>query len=83
MDKNKKVAVIGSGIGGIAIALNLKKLGFEVDIFEKNSKIGGKIGEIKQNGFRFDTGPSLFTLPELVDELLNLFENEKISAIKN
>jgi diapolycopene oxygenase len=64
-----KIAVIGSGIGGIAIACRLAVKGHEVTVFEKNAQPGGKISEIKINGYRFDTGPSLFTLPELVEEL--------------
>jgi phytoene desaturase len=72
----RKSAVIGSGIGGISMAIRLRKLGFEVDLYEKNNEIGGKIGEINESGFRFDTGPSLFTLPELVDELFELMGEE-------
>ena len=64
-----KVAVIGSGIGGLAIACRLAAKGHEVSVFEKNALPGGKISEINEEGFRFDTGPSLFTLPELVEEL--------------
>ena len=64
-----KAAVIGSGIGGLAIAIRLAVKGYEVTVFEKNTHPGGKLAEIKANGYRFDTGPSLFTLPELVDEL--------------
>lgn len=72
--KNKKqqVVIIGAGIGGIATAIRLRLKGFEVDVFEKNSFAGGKLAEIRSNGFRFDAGPSLFTLPNLVDELFNL-----------
>lgn len=65
----KKVAVIGSGIGGIASAIHLKNKGYEVSIFEKNSYPGGKLSEINKDGFRFDAGPSLLTLPELIDDL--------------
>lgn len=65
----KNVAVIGSGIGGIASAIRLKNKGYNVSIFEKNSYAGGKLSEIRKDGFRFDAGPSLLTLPELIKEL--------------
>ena len=64
-----KIAVIGSGIGGLATACRLASKGHEVTVFEKNASPGGKISEINLEGYRFDTGPSLFTLPELVEEL--------------
>lgn len=66
---NKKVAVIGSGIGGLAIAAKLAAKGYSVTLFEKNGNPGGKISEIKEKGYRFDTGPSLFTLPTLATEV--------------
>ncbi len=69
---NQSVAVIGSGIGGIASAIRLKAKGFDVSIYEKNSYAGGKLSEINKDGFRFDTGPSLLTLPELIKELFIL-----------
>ena len=65
-------AVIGSGIGGLAMAIRLAHKGYEVTIFEKNEHAGGKMSEIRGQGFRFDTGPSLFTLPELATELIRL-----------
>ena len=64
-----KIGVIGSGIGGLATACRLASKGHEVTVFEKNASPGGKISEIHMKGYRFDTGPSLFTLPELVEEL--------------
>lgn len=68
----KKAIVIGGGIGGLAIAIRLSKLNFDVQLFEKNTVPGGKINELHTSGFRFDTGASLFTLPELADELFLL-----------
>jgi diapolycopene oxygenase len=65
-------AIIGSGIGGIASAIRLAVKGYKVTVFEQAASPGGKISQLKQDGFRFDTGPSLFTLPELVDELFRL-----------
>lgn len=66
---SKSVAVIGSGVGGLASAIRLKNSGYDVTIFEKNSYPGGKLSEVEKDGFRFDAGPSLLTLPELIDEL--------------
>ncbi|WP_343524735.1 1-hydroxycarotenoid 3,4-desaturase CrtD [Pedobacter sp.] len=67
-----KAIVIGAGIAGIASAIRLSIKGYDVDVFEASSKAGGKLGEIKMNGFRFDAGPSLFTMPQYVDELFKL-----------
>ncbi|MBD79504.1 MAG: phytoene dehydrogenase [Crocinitomicaceae bacterium] len=72
-----KAIVIGSGIAGIASALRLRSKGYEVDIYEGNSFPGGKIAELTLGDFRFDMGPSLFTLPNLVDELFDLFPNHR------
>jgi len=62
-------AVIGAGIGGMASAIRLKNLGFAPEIFEGNSFPGGKLSEFSFSGFRFDAGPSLFTMPEWLGEL--------------
>lgn len=70
----KKACVIGAGIGGIATALRLRKQGWDVTVFESASGPGGKIKEFSREGFRFDTGPSLFTLPQLVEELFELYD---------
>ncbi len=67
-----KTAVIGSGIGGLAIAFRLAARGCKVTVFEKNSTPGGKVSQIREGGYRFDTGPSLFTLPGLVEEITPL-----------
>ncbi len=69
----KKAIIIGSGISGIASALRLVAKGYDVDILEKSDHSGGKISEFTVDGFRFDMGPSLFTLPAMVDELFLLF----------
>lgn len=71
-DKKQHVVIVGAGIGGIATAIRLRLKGFEVDVFEKNDFAGGKLAEIRTGRFRFDAGPSLFTLPNLVDELFHL-----------
>ena len=68
-----KVIVIGAGIAGLASALRLRKKGYEVDVFEANPYAGGKLHAFEQKGYRFDAGPSLFTMPHLVDELFQLY----------
>ena len=73
----KKISVLGSGIGGLAVAIRLAKQGYEVTIFEKNKYAGGKLSEFYSNGFRFDKGPSLLTLPNLIDELTTLCANDE------
>ncbi len=72
MYKSKKIAIIGSGIGGLSAAIRLANTGYTVDIYEQNSSPGGKANQIQANGFRFDTGPSLLTMPFI---LVQLFES--------
>ncbi|WP_297761344.1 1-hydroxycarotenoid 3,4-desaturase CrtD [uncultured Muriicola sp.] len=69
-----KALVIGSGIGGLATALRLHRKGYEVHVFEKNKYAGGKLHAINLDGFRFDLGPSLFTMPHFVEELFSLYK---------
>jgi phytoene desaturase len=66
------VSVIGSGIGGMSVAIRLALKGYEVTVFEKNPSPGGKLGLIERKGYRFDTGPSLFTQPQNIEELFRL-----------
>ncbi|WP_235298310.1 1-hydroxycarotenoid 3,4-desaturase CrtD [Portibacter marinus] len=65
----RKAVVIGSGIGGLSSAIRLAVKGYEVEVFEKNQEPGGKLVEFKLGPYRFDFGPSLFTMPQYVDEL--------------
>lgn len=69
---NKTAGIIGAGVAGLAAAIRLAVRGYKVTVYEANAYAGGKLSSIEQNGYRFDAGPSLFTMPFLVDELLNL-----------
>jgi len=66
---SSRVAVIGAGLGGISAAISLRAAGYEVEIFEKNEQIGGKLNVMEKDGFTFDLGPSIFTLPQYFREL--------------
>ena len=69
--ENKRVAVIGGGLGALSGAIRLAQLGFSVQLFEKNPKIGGKVNEVILRNYRFDTGASLLTMPFVIDELFD------------
>jgi phytoene desaturase len=68
----KKAIIVGSGIAGIASAIRLQNKGYAVTVLEKNDYPGGKLTQLSGNGFRFDAGPSLFTMPNLVTELFEI-----------
>jgi phytoene desaturase len=68
----QKAVIIGAGIAGIAAAIRLAVKGYAVEVYEANSYPGGKLSQIEQTGYRFDAGPSLFTMPQYVDELFKL-----------
>lgn len=68
----KKAGIIGAGIAGIATAIRLANKGYAVEVFEANNYVGGKLSEIRLGDYRFDAGPSLFTMPHLVEELFQI-----------
>jgi phytoene desaturase len=57
--------VIGAGIGGITAAARLARAGYDVTVFERSSHAGGRTNYVEQEGFRFDTGPTLFLMPDV------------------
>ncbi|MEV6844458.1 phytoene desaturase family protein [Actinoplanes sp. NPDC051411] len=61
--------MIGAGVGGLAVAIRLAQAGHHVVIHERSGTTGGKLGVYERDGFRFDTGPSLLTLPQVFDGL--------------
>jgi len=69
MTKPKEVVVIGAGVGGLATAVRLGARGHRVTVLEAGPAIGGKLGEHREAGHRFDRGPSLFTMPQLMEDL--------------
>ena len=65
----KHAAVIGAGLGGLAVALRLARRGWAVTVCEQAATPGGKMNRWETHGFRFDTGPSLITMPWVFEEL--------------
>ncbi len=71
------VAVIGAGVAGLAAAVRLAVAGHAVTVFEAGPTFGGKMHQFAlPGGYRFDAGPSLFTLPQLVDDIFRLAHRE-------
>ena len=69
----KKVIVIGAGLGGMSAAISLaKESDYEVTLLEKNSHLGGKLNVLHQDGFTFDLGPSILTMPHLFEQLFTM-----------
>lgn len=71
-ENNKTCAIIGAGISGIAASIRMRNKGYAVTVYETNAFPGGKLSSESKNGYRFDMGPSVFTYPEFVDELISL-----------
>ena len=64
-----RVVVVGAGLGGLAVAVRLAHAGHRVTVCEQAETVGGKLGWFEREGFGFDTGPSLLTLPALYRDL--------------
>ena len=69
---SKKAIIIGSGFGGLGAAVRLAARGFEVEIFEKRDKAGGRGYLYEIDGFKFDGGPTVITAPFMFDDLFEL-----------
>ena len=64
-----KVVVIGAGVGGLCAAIRLQAAGHDVIVVERNPTVGGKLSALTDQGYTFDLGPTLFTMPHLFDEV--------------
>lgn len=66
------IIVIGAGIGGLTAAIRLAAAGHKVLVLEQNETIGGKMGQFRRDGFRWDTGPSVITMRHVLEELFTV-----------
>lgn len=73
--------MVGGGVGGLAAAIRLGAAGHRVTVLERNDVMGGKLATRERNGFSFETGPSLLTLPAIFDELLALAGSSLAQAL--
>jgi len=67
-----RVAVIGAGLGGLALAIRLQSAGISTTIFEKRDQAGGRAYVYRDDGFVFDAGPTVITEPDAIEELFSL-----------
>jgi len=65
----KHIAIIGSGFGGLGVAVRLAARGHQVEIFERRDKPGGRAYVYEKNGFKFDGGPTVITAPFMFDDI--------------
>ncbi len=69
MSTSRTVIVIGGGLGGLSAAISLAQKGYKVRLFEKNHHLGGKLNRLTKDGFTFDLGPSILTMPQIFEKL--------------
>src|SRR5690625_3455128 len=69
---SKKVVIIGAGVAGLATAGLLAREGYDVTVLERHERIGGRAGVLERDGFRFDTGPSWYLMPQIFDHFFHL-----------
>lgn len=66
------VVIIGAGVAGLATAALLARAGYQVQVLEQHSRIGGRAGVLERDGFRFDTGPSWYLMPQVFEHFFEL-----------
>ena len=67
----KKIGIIGTGFSSLTAAIELSSMGYQVNVFEKNSSPGGRARHFKADGFTFDMGPSWYWMPDVFEDFFN------------
>lgn len=68
----KRVNLVGAGTAGLAAAIRLQNEGYEVHLYEKNDKVGGKMFQINEKGYKFDVGPTIVMTPDIYNEVFEV-----------
>ncbi|HOD54974.1 MAG TPA: NAD(P)-binding protein, partial [Candidatus Cloacimonadota bacterium] len=71
MAKNKRVIIVGAGPGGLTAGMLLQHHGYQVTVFEKSDRVGGRNARIDLGDYRFDTGPTFLMMKFVLDEMFN------------
>lgn len=79
---SRKVVIIGAGFGGLAVANLLAKAGYDVVVYEAHAAAGGRAGELVVDGFRFDTGPSWFLMPDVYEHYFGLLGHDMHQTLR-
>lgn len=77
----KRVIVVGAGVGGLAAACILGQAGYDVTVYEKNDRPGGRADSFRAKGFRFDSGPSWFLMPDIFEHFFSLLGEDMNSLL--
>jgi phytoene desaturase len=80
--KTQRIAIIGSGFGGLGAAVRLAARGHAVEIFERRDKPGGRAYVYEKNGFKFDGGPTVITAPFMFDDIFKLAGRNREDYVK-
>ena len=78
---DRRAVVIGSGFGGLAVAIRLQAAGVQVTLLEKREKIGGRAYQLEDQGYVFDMGPSLITSPGIIDDVFRAAGRRFVDAV--
>ncbi len=80
--RRENAAVIGSGFGGLAAAIRLQARGHQTTLFERCQQAGGRAGVIRDQGFTFDTGPTVITAPFMIDDLYTCAGEQRPESLR-
>ena len=77
----ERIVVIGGGIAGLASAALLARDGHRVTLLEARGELGGRAGSWERSGFRFDTGPSWYLMPEVFEHFFRMFGTDAANEL--